>query len=223
MGAYLLNLIFGNPGPAGTATGLFNDYNSSDPVGAQSKAWYTIPAGWPAPGNIQTDHQVTQVANLAAWGASAAPIPDKPRVPGESTFSCGMNTNIYIRVAPDSSWTPLPNNLDGLIATFGRPNGNRHDGDSIASPFVLGEGTGNGQNTPCAYFGLVTPANQTIAPLSDGSWILYLSKTAQNAPGNGPSRCPNGKCTYSFIVAAGFWQGGNLYSYGHDPQIGVEG
>ncbi|MGC2696517.1 MAG: hypothetical protein WA738_12075 [Candidatus Angelobacter sp.] len=223
MAAYLLNLIFAYPAATTSATGLFNDYNSTDPVGAQSKAWYTVPAGWPAAGSIQPNHQVTQVAPLASWGAAVAPIPDKPQNPSQAGFSCALGSDIFIRVAADSSWNPLPNNLDGLIATFGRPNGHRHDGDSIASPFILGTGTGQGQNSPCSYFGLITPANQTIAPLSDKSWILYLDKTHQNAPGRGASRCPGGKCIYSFIVGAGFWQGANLYTYGHDPSMGVEG
>jgi len=221
MSAYLLNLIFAYPGSASSATGLFNDYKSSDPVGAQSKAWYTIPAGWPNPA-LPGPGKVNQVANLATWGQNVAPIPDKP-ASGGSDFACEMGDSVYIRVAPDSSWNPTPNNLDGLVAAFGRPNGNHHDGDSIASPFGLGAQTGNGQNSPCSYSALITPANGTIAPLSDGSWILYLGATYQNAPGRGASRCPNGNCTYSFIVGAGFWQGSNLFTYGHDPKMQVGG
>lgn len=219
MSAYLLNLIFDYPGTANTATGLFNDYSATDPVGAQSKAWYTIPAGWPSPAPTAPG-LVNQLANLAAWGQAVAPVPDKP-ASGQKGFSCKMGDSIYIRVASDSSWDPAPNNLDGLIATFGRPNGHHHDGDSIASPFVLGASAGAGQNSPCSYFAAVTPANGTIAPLSDHSWILYLGPTHQNAPGRGSSRCPDGKCTYSFIVGAGFWQGSNLWTYGHDPQMQV--
>jgi hypothetical protein len=217
MSAYLLNLIFANPGNASSATGLFNDYSATAPVGAQSKAWYTIPAGWPNPG-LPGPGQVNQLANLTTWGQSVAPIPDKP-ASGQQDFGCLLGDSIYIRVAADSSWNPMPNNLDGLVAAFGRPNGNHHDGDSIASPFGLGTRTGGGQNSPSSYSALVTPANGVNAPLSDNSWILYLGATYQNAPGRGGSRCPGGKCTYSFIVGAGFWQGPNLYTYGHDPKI----
>jgi hypothetical protein len=220
MSAYLLNLIFDYPGTANTATGLFNDYSATDPVGAQSKAWYTIPAGWPRAGSIQPSGLVDQEANLQAWGQAIPPVPDKP-ASGQPGFSCKMEASIYIRVASDSSWNPAPNNLDGLIATFGRPNGHHHDGDSIASPFVLGAGTMAGQNSPCSYFAVVTPPDETNAPLADNSWILYLGPTSQNAPGRGSSRCPDGKCTYSFIVGAGFWQGSNLWTYGHDPSMQV--
>jgi hypothetical protein len=221
MSAYLLNLIFAHPGNANSATGLFNDYSSTAPVGAQSKAWYTIPAGWPNPA-LQGPGQVNQQANLQAWGQSVAPIPDKP-ASGQKGFGCNLGDSIYIRVAADSSWSPVPNNLDGLIATFGRPNGNHHDGDSIASPFALGGSTGAGQHSPCSYFAVITPANGVIAPLADNSWILYLGHTHQNAPGRGSSRCPGGECDYSFIVGAGIWQGANLYTFGHDPKIIVNG
>jgi hypothetical protein len=221
MSAFLLNLIFAYPTNAGSATGLFDDYSSTDPLGAQSKAWYTIPAGWPNPAPTSPG-QVNQQANLAAWGQAVAPKPDKP-ASGQQDFGCNLGDSIYIRVASDNSWSPAPNNLDGLIATFGRPNGNHHDGDSIASPFILGTSTGAGQNSPCSYFAIVTPANGTIAPLADNSWIMYLGPTHQNAPGRGSSRCPGGACPYSFIVGAGIWQGANLYTYGHDPKIIVNG
>jgi hypothetical protein len=217
MSAYLLNLIFDHPANADSATGLFNDYSTTDPVGDRSKAWYTIPAGWPNPAPTAPG-LVNQLANLTAWGQAVTPVPDKP-ASGPDGFSCSMGASIFIRVASDSSWTPAPNNLDGLIATFGRPNGNHHDGDSIASPFVLGTRTGAGQNSPCTYFAAITPANGTNPPLSDQSWILYLGPTHQNAPGQGASRCPGGQCPYSFIVGAGIWQGANLYTYGHDPKI----
>jgi hypothetical protein len=222
MSAYLLNLIFAHPGNANSATGLFNDYSSTAPLNAQSKAWYTIPAGWPNSGSIQPSGLVNQQANLQAWGESVAPIPDKPAT-GQQGFGCNLGDTVYIRVAADSSWTPAPNNLDGLIATFGRPNGNHHDGDSIASPFALGASTGAGQNSPNSYFAVVTPANGVYAPLADNSWIMSLGPTHQNAPGRGASRCPGGKCTYSFIVGAGIWQGTNLFTYGHDPKIVVGG
>ncbi|HZS26684.1 MAG TPA: hypothetical protein VFB76_05610 [Candidatus Angelobacter sp.] len=220
MSAYLLNLIFAHPGSISSATGIFNDYNASDPVGAQSKAWYEISPGWPSsppsgPG------LVNQPAMLAAWGQSETPVPDKP-AHGQSDFSCDLGDSVYIRIAADSSWNSAggaPNNLDGLIAAFGRPNSNHHDGDSIASPFVLGGLTGQGQNSPCSYFAVVTPANTTIAPLPDNSWILYLGTVQQNGPGKSSGRCPGGQCTYSFIVGAGIWQGSNLYTYGHDPKI----
>lgn len=223
MSAYLLNLIFAHPGSASSATGIFNDYNASDPVGAQSKAWYEISTTWPntvpsGPG------LVNQEATLAVWGQSEAPVPDKPASgPG---FTCDLNDSVYIRVASDSSWNSAggaPNNLDGLIAAFGRPNGNHHDGDSIASPFVLGAHTGQGHHSPCSYFAAVTPPNTTIAPLPDNSWIMYLGSIKQNGPGRTAGRCPGGQCSYAFIVGAGFWQGPNLYTYGHDPIIIVSG
>lgn len=218
MAAYLLNLIFGRPTAASSATGLFNDYDDFAPVGAQSKAWYTIPAGWPSPGSIRPNHQVTQTANLMI---STAPIPDKPRPTYPADFILGFGADIYLRVVPDSSWNPMPDNLNALIAAFGRPNTNHHDGDSVASPFVLSAGAGQGQNTPCSFFALVTPSNGLIAPLSDNSWILYLGTTAQNAPGGGASKCPDGKCVYSFTIAASFWQGTDLYTYSHNPEMVV--
>jgi hypothetical protein len=222
MPAFLLNLLFDYPISTGSATGLFNDYSSTDPVGAQSKAWYTISPGWPNPGSIQQSGLVSQEANLQAWGQLIAPIQDNPP-PGQSGLSCGMGASIFIRVAPDNSWIPAPNNLDGLVAAFGRPNAHHHDGDSIASPFVLGAGTSAGQNTPSSYRAVITPPGGNNAPLADSSWILYVGDTAQNAPPGKSSRCPGNKCTYSFIVGAGFWQGSNMYTYGHDPKIVVGG
>jgi hypothetical protein len=222
MSAFLLNLIFAYPTNAGSATGLFDDYSSTDPLGAQSKAWYTIPAGWPNQGSIQPSGLVNQEANLLAWGQSVSPIQDNPPA-GEPGLSCGMGASIFIRVVPDGTWSPAPNNLDGLVAAFGRPNAHHHDGDSIASPFVLGAGSRGGQNTPSSYRAVVTPAGGNNAPLADNSWILYVGPTYQNAPGKGSGRCPGGNCTYSFIVGAGFWQSANLYTYGHDPKIIVSG
>lgn len=224
MSAYLLNLIFAHPGNANSATGLFNDYSSTAPLNAQSKAWYEISPGWPS-STPSGPGLVNQQAMLAAWGQSETPVPDKP-AEGQTGFSCNLGDSVYIRVAADNSWTSAggpPTNLDGLVAAFGRPNGNNHDGDSIASPFVLGALTGRGQHSPCSYFAAVTPADTTIAPLPDNSWILYLGPTHQNAPGKGASRCPDGQCVYSFIVGAGVWQGSNLYTYGHDPKIIVGG
>lgn len=217
--AYLLNLIFARPAAAGSATGLFNNYNVLAPVGAQSKAWYAVPAGWPSPGSIQPNQFVSQIAPLASWETAVRALPDKERHDDPVYFICGFGIDLYIRVVPDSSWSPVPNNLNGLIAAFARSDANHHDGDSVASPFVLGGAVGQGQNTPCSYFAVVTPPAGTIAPLSDNSWIIYLGKSAQNAPGGGASKCPDGKCIYSLIVAAGFWQGTNLYTYSHDPNL----
>ncbi len=206
MSAYLLNLIFAHPGNANSATGLFNDYSSTAPLNAQSKAWYTIPAGWPNSGSIQPSGLVNQQANLQAWGQSTAPIPDKPAT-GQQGFGCNLGDTVYIRVAADSSWTPAPNNLDGLIATFGRPNGNHHDGDSIASPFALGASTGAGQNSPNSYFAVVTPANGVYAPLADNSWIMSLGPTHQNAPGRAPAGAQAANAFTRLLWVQGFGKG----------------
>jgi hypothetical protein len=212
MAAYLLNLVFGKPAAAASATGLFTP---DDPTGLRSKVWYTVGAGWPSnppssPGMIQ------ESAPVANWGT---PTPD-------SSLSCALLDGIYIRVVPSSSWgqvgQPVPNLSMSMSVSFGRPAGSNHGGSTLASPFTMTYAQGNGMNTPFTF--LYSAVQTTPAP--DGSWIFYCGPLSQNAPGQkaigGPSD-PTRFCTYDFITGLVAVLSSDVYTYGHDPSLVVKG
>jgi hypothetical protein len=212
MAGYLLNLTFAQPVAAASATGLFN----SNSVSATSKQWYTIPSSWQPGISPNVPGPVSVVAQLSSW-TQTAPYPLKD----DFLFFCNLNDDLYVRMAPDPAWLLTSGQSLQLVffALFGRPATASHAGDTLASPFVLGS------YPRTVLFWVNVPPTVT----SDGSWIYYLGRPSQNVSGQGSSPAvPNRLRAYSCIVAAEVqvWQSGSAiatYTYGHDPEMGVQG
>ena len=225
MTAYLLNILFPKQAPS-AAKGLFNSDSPNSPS-ARSKVWYTVPTTqpqWPTTGVPAEASQLNEGAPVTNWTTIT---PDK------SVFNATFGDDIYIRMVPDSSWGPNPGLQLRFTAVFGRPATSGHSGDTIASPFVLTAGAGDGENGPCTLYTTDTASGtgedqDYTNPGPDGSWIYYLGQPQQNAAGQvGHPKIANRTCVYSFIVGATVIQTVNgeqdQYTYGHDPQMDVNG
>jgi hypothetical protein len=202
MAAYLLNLTF----KQANVDGLFN----SDTVSPTSKRWYKVPSTWQPGTTPNVPAPVSVAADLASsqW-TQAAPYPLKD----DCLFFCNLSDDIYVRMAPDPAWANLQLSCS---AAFGRPSTSGHSGSTMASPFILGA-----YPRTVFYWGAVTP---TV--VSDGSWIYYLGQPTLNQSGPPGPPLPGRLRAYSFIVSAVVFQGSSsaaLCTYGHDPQMGVQG
>jgi hypothetical protein len=226
MAAYLLNIIFSKPAAATSATGLFTSDNPNTPT-ARSKVWYTVSTAWPTGGAPGQGSQLNQSAPVTSWTTITV---DK------ENFSCSLGDDIYVRLVPDSSWGTSPGLQLRFTTVFGRPATSGHSGDTMASPFVLGPGSGAaGQNAPCTLYTTDTASGTGVYqdytnPGPDGAWIYYLGQPQQNGVGQkGNNQGPDqGRtCIYSFIVGATVILTVNgaqtQYTYGHDPEMGVKG
>ena len=214
MAGYLLNLTFKQPASSAVADGLFN----SDTVSATSKQWFQTPSNWQPGIQSNVPSPVSVAAPVPTWGPSQqVPYPLKD----DYLFFCNLKDDIFIRMVPDPVWPLQSGQTLQLVfsAVFGRPSTASHSGDTLATPFLVG----NYPRTVLTWPG--SPA--TVA--GDGSWIYYLGQPSQNqkGQGSGPS-ISNRLRLYSFIVTAAVnvMQGSSVlqtYTYGHDPGMGVKG
>ncbi len=213
MAGYLLNLTFKQPTSAATADGLFN----SNTVSSASKQWFQVPSTWQPGITPNVPGPVSVAAPLSSWGPlQQAPYPLKD----DYLFFCNLGDDIYIRVAPDPAWSlQSGQSLQlAIYAVFGRAATASHSGDTLASPFVIG-----------TYPRTVLTWGNAAPTASDGSWIYYLGRPSQNQSGQGSSPALSKRLrVYSCIVSAAVevLQGSTIvqsYTYGHDPDMGVEG
>ena len=229
---HILNLIFSKQNNYETATGLFNDYNPNF-SGQRSKAWYTLPAGWPTgwPSNAQQGIQVQQAPSAGLWATTATPdqgpLLDLPYSIGDL---------IFIRFAPDSSWGQGANlSMTDYMVVFGRPDTSNHGWATLASTFTHSVYTA-ATFTPRTMFGRLDTTGPNVhlgPPGPDGSWIFFIGPIAQNVSGQigDPPKHPHDNTrsrVYSFNVGASVVLNPGsttqeVYSFGHDPGMGVKG
>jgi hypothetical protein len=219
MSTYVLNLTMGNPANSSSTDAKAGRFNSSS-VDPNSKVWFQLNPNnlWPTP---QPGQQVTMTSNPTN-NFLQTPFPDA------QAFNCNLADNMYVRVAPDSSWGAPPD-LVTLSVNFGRTDAVHHGGDTIPSPFVVSvPSVSTSVNVPATAFSLFSASPTSFI----NDWIIYLGPATQNALNNASiaSGGATSLRTYSFIVAAVAFYSSNPPSsltvagnYGHDPQMIVIG
>jgi hypothetical protein len=125
--------------------------------------------------------------------------------------------------------------MTDYMVVFGRPDTSNHGWATLATPFTHSVYSVAGY-TPRTIFGRRDAAgvNITLGPAGpDGAWIFFIGPLAQNISGQigDPRKHPHDDTRsriYSFNVGIGVAlnTGPNqseVYSYGHDPGMGVKG
>jgi hypothetical protein len=208
MAQYMLNLVFSSPdqdGQSGLFNGLFNGYNLGNTGSGVSIAWYTvgtIPHNQSLITNTGLQPALAEPLPLAAW---PAPQQDKliatDGVMYPNPLPCNQNDYIYVRVAPDLTWTSIPF-VARFICTFARCN----ISTNRSTPFS------QSNKLPMSIISYCPWTYSTSVIQRDSSVIMCLGSISAL-----------GLYTFNVNITVNDLTNRNAYDFGHDPQMDVTG